>query len=245
MQSWLRSARKPTRSRHRPSSSLRRIVLDLLLPQRCLVCGAGGAPLCAPCRARLPPLVPPLCRRCGAPTAWPVERCRECAGRRLAFASARAALCYDEDVRRLVGAWKEHGQRGLADEAAAVVAGLVARPAALLVTFVPADPGRRLQRGYHPAERLARALARRWALPSAPRLERAGGSRRQRGLTLPERRRNVRGAFRSAPVEGGIVLVDDVYTSGATANAAASALRAAGARRVEVVTFARAIRFAR
>jgi len=217
-------------------------VLELLLPQRCLVCGVGGTRLCAACRARLPPLTPPLCARCGAPTAWPVARCRECAGRRLAFASARAALPYDEDVRPLVRAWQEQGQRGLAEDAAAIVAEHVLRPAAALVTFVPPDPARRLRRGYHPAQRLAQALARRWELPCEPRLTRAGPSRRQRGLSLAERRRNVRAAFRSAPARGTVVLVDDVYTSGATANAAAATLRAAGAGRVEVVTFARAIR---
>ena len=217
-------------------------MLELLLPQRCLVCAAGGPPLCAACRARLPPLMPPLCARCGAPTAWPVARCRECAGRRLAFASARAAVRYDEDVRRLVRAWKEQGQRGLAEDAAAIVTDVVARPDVLLVTFVPPDPGRRLRRGYHPAQRLAQALARRWELPCEARLVRSGAARRQRGLSLAERRRNVSKAFRSAPVRGAVVLVDDVYTSGATANAAASALRAAGASRIEVVSFARAIR---
>ena len=217
-------------------------MLELLLPQRCLVCGAGGSPLCRACRARLPPLTPPLCARCGAPTAWPVARCRECSGRRLAFARATAAFAYAGPARPFVRAWKEQGQRGLAEDAAAVVADLVRQPAAALVTFVPPDPARRLRRGYHPAQRLAEALARRWQLPCEPRLERSGPSRRQRGLSLAERRRNVREAFRSAPVRGTIVLVDDVYTSGATANAAASALRSAGGSRVEVVTFARAIR---
>ena len=205
-------------------------MLDLLLPQRCLVCGAGGAQLCADCRGALPPLVPPLCERCGAPTAWPVRRCLECAGRRLAFASARAAAAYDADVRRLVAGWKERGLRRLAADAAAVVAERLPRPAADVLTYVPADGDRRRRRGHHPAERLALALAERWQLPCEPLLTRARPSRRQRGLPLAERRRTT------------IVLVDDVYTSGATASAAASALRAAGARRVEVVTFARVIR---
>jgi predicted amidophosphoribosyltransferase len=219
-------------------------VLDLLLPQRCLVCGGPGAQLCAGCRTRLPALEPPLCERCGAPTAWPVRRCRECAGRRLAFASARAAVAYDPAVRRLVAGWKERGLRRLADEAAAVVAERLARPEVELVTFVPADRDRRLGRGYHPAERLAAALAARCALPCAPLLERPGPSRRQRGLSLAERRRNVGGAFRArrAPMPTTVLLVDDVYTSGATASAAAAALRAAGAGRVEVATFARALR---
>jgi predicted amidophosphoribosyltransferase len=213
-------------------------MLDLLLPQRCLVCGCGGRQLCAACLARLPRLDPPLCARCGAPTAWPVRRCRECAGRRLAFATARAGVAYDDAVRQLVHAWKERGLRRLGDEAAE----LLPLPERGVVTFVPPDAVRRLQRGYHPAERLALAAAERWNLPSAPLLERTRASRRQRGLSLVERRRNVRSAFRAEPVKGAVVLVDDVYTSGATAHAAASALRAAGASRVDVVTFARAVR---
>jgi ComF family protein len=218
-------------------------VLDLLLPQRCLVCGAAGAQLCPGCRSRLPVLEPPLCERCGAPTVWPVRRCRECAGRRLAFASARAAVAYDESVRRLVAGWKERGLRRLAEDAAALVVERLSRPDVAVVTFVPADGRRCLVRGYHPAERLAVALARQWELPCEPLLERTRPSRRQRGLSLAERRRNVSGAFEAhAPVPARLLLVDDVYTSGATVNAASSALRARGARSVEVVTLARALR---
>jgi competence protein ComFC len=218
-------------------------VLELLLPRRCLVCGASGTQLCASCRDGLPALAPPLCERCGAPTAWPVRRCRECAGRRLAFASARAAVAYDETVRGLVAAWKEQGLRRLAEHAAEVVAEHVPRPGAAALTFVPADPGRSAERGHHPAERLARALAAGWQLPCEPLLLRSGKARRQRGLSLAERRRNAAGAFSARrPVPGAVVLVDDVYTSGATVSAAAAALLAAGARRVDVVTFARTIR---
>lgn len=221
-------------------------MLDLLLPQRCLVCGTSGAQLCARCRGRLPVLEPPLCARCGAPTVWPVRRCRECAGRRLAFATARSAVAYDDAVRRLVAGWKERGLRGLGDDAAALVAERLVRPDVTLVTFVPADGDRRLARGHHPAERLAAALAEHWGLPCTPLLERAGRSRRQRGLTLAERRRNVADAFRPVrPVSPAVLLIDDVYTSGATVHAAASALRAGGARTVEVATFARAIRDSR
>ncbi|HET7567604.1 MAG TPA: double zinc ribbon domain-containing protein [Gaiellaceae bacterium] len=218
-------------------------MLDLLLPQRCLVCGRGGRQLCPPCRAALPWLLPPLCERCGAPTAWPVRRCRECAGRRLAFASARAAVGYDDAARRLVHGWKERALRGLAAEAAALVTERLPRPDGVaLVSFVPSDRDRRLERGHNPAERLARELGARWELPVAPLLERTRRGR-QRGASLAARRRNVRRAFRAVgPAPARVLLVDDVYTTGATASAAASALRAAGARRVEVVTFARALR---
>jgi predicted amidophosphoribosyltransferase len=116
-------------------------------------------------------------------------------------------------------------------------------PEAAGLAFVPPDDERRLQRGFHPAERLARELGKRWGLPVTPLLVRKGASRRQRGLTLRERRRNVKQAFRAVGTPPPrIVLVDDVYTSGATAAAAASALRKEGARRVDVVTFARAVR---
>jgi predicted amidophosphoribosyltransferase len=218
-------------------------LLDLLLPMRCAVCGASGDQLCAPCREGLPRLEPPFCVRCGAPTAWPVERCRECSGRRLAFASARAAVAYDDAVRRLVRAWKERGLRRLAVEAAEVVADVLAPPSSNVLTFVPPDRARSLHRGHHPPERLAHELGERWSLPVLPLVVRTRPAPRQRGLTLADRRRNVAGAFAPASAAPrAVALVDDVYTSGATAAAAASALRKAGVRRVEVVTFARVVR---
>jgi predicted amidophosphoribosyltransferase len=217
------------------------VLLELLLPQRCVVCGRGGRQLCAWCREELPRIEPPLCARCGAPTAWPVERCRECAGRRLAFATARAAVGYDDSARRLVHAWKERGLRRLAAEAAELVAERLPSPAVETLTFVPSDRGRRLERGHNPAERLALELAALWELPCLPLLERTRGGR-QRGSSVTERR-TVRGAFRashSAPRT--VAVIDDVYTTGATASAVASALRKAGAGRVEAIAFARALR---
>ena len=218
-------------------------LLDLILPVRCVVCDAAGEQLCRACCDALPRLGPPLCDRCGAPTAWPVARCRECSGRRLAFASARAAVAYDERVRRLVRSWKERGLRTLAAPAADAVADTLPPPGATALTFVLPDRGRGLERGHHPPERLARELGERWSLPVLRLLGRTRPVPRQRGLSLADRRRNVAGAFapaRESPTR--VVLVDDVYTSGSTASAAASALRKAGARRVEVVTFARVVR---
>jgi predicted amidophosphoribosyltransferase len=211
------------------------VVLDLLLPRRCVACGDAGALLCDACRLALPRLRPPLCALCGAPVAWPVERCRECAGRRLAFASARAAVPYDDDVRRFVRRWKEGGLRSLAAEAAQVVVDRVPRPEADLVTFVPPDVWRARRRGHHPAEQLARALAERWQLPCAALL-RATAVQRQRDLSRAERQRNP--AFRAVATVPSAVLVDDVYTTGATVSAAAHALGGA----VHVVTFARTTR---
>jgi predicted amidophosphoribosyltransferase len=156
---------------------------------------------------------------------------------------ARSAIVYDANARTLVRVWKEHGRKRLAAEAAALVAEVVSQPDVDVLTFVPGDPERALQRGRVAPAALADALSAHWATPATGLLRRTKSLQRQRGLGLAERRRNVRG---SVVVEGevprSVCLVDDIYTSGATANACASALRKAGARQVEVVTLARAVR---
>ena len=218
-------------------------IINLLLPAKCVVCASGGEQLCGGCRESLPLLRPPFCERCGAPSAWPVARCRECSGRRLAFASARAAVEYDGGVRRFVSAWKERGLRRLAAEAAELVVGVVPPPRVAMLAFVPPDRERMLVRGHHPAERLAHELGARWGVPVRPLLAWTRAVPHQRGLSRAERRRNVAGALRpAARAPSRVGLVDDVYTSGATAAAGASALRKGGVRRVEVITFARVVR---
>src|SRR3990172_3465322 len=118
--------------------------------------------MCAPRRATVRALPGPArphraaCLRAG--------RCAECAGRRLAFARARAAIVYDEPARALVGTWKERGRRDLAALAAELVTAVVARPDVEALTFVPSDFERGLSRGHAPAERLAREPASRRGL---------------------------------------------------------------------------------
>jgi predicted amidophosphoribosyltransferase len=187
--------------------------------------------------------VPPSCSRCGAPTVWPVDRCRECSGRRLGFTTARAAVAYAGAARALVAAWKEHGLRRAAPLAAELVTEVVARPAADVITYIPADPERLLRRGYHPAERLAGSLGDLWGIEVTSLLVRTGSRERQAALSRTERLRNTRDAFLAvAAAPPRVLLVDDVYTTGATAAAGATALRRAGAGRVDVVTFARTVR---
>jgi predicted amidophosphoribosyltransferase len=218
-------------------------LVDLLLPERCVVCGRGEEGLlCPPCRAGLLRLRGTLCARCGAPTAWAVERCGECTGRRLAFASARGAVAYDATARALVVAWKERGLGRLGAVAADLVADVLSRPRADALTWVPADADRSRWRGVSTAQALASELAERWELPQVDLLRRTRRIRRQRGLSRELRRSNVRGGFDSAPAPRQVALIDDVYTTGATVDAVAYALKRAGALRVHVVTFARAVR---
>ena len=218
-------------------------VLTVLLPQRCAICRVPGDPLCTGCRTALVRVAPPLCDRCGAPGPWPLRRCAECTGRRLGFATARAAIVYDDRARALVGAWKERGRRDLAREAAQLVVESVRIPAADALAFVPGDLDRTLRRGHVTARGLAVELGERWELPVTELLRRSGRRAQQRGLPRARRRSNVAGAFAATigPPQH-VCLVDDVYTTGSTVAACARELRRAGARRVDVVCLARAIR---
>ena len=173
-----------------------------------------------------------------------MRRCAECIGRRLAFATARGALVYDDRARILVGAWKERARRDLTTVAADLVAATLPAPRVDVITFVPGDRDRGLRRGHTPAQLLAAELAVRWDVPARRLLHRRPGSTRQRDLPRARRRANVVGAFsvRRLGVPARVCLVDDVYTTGATVAACATELRRSGARRVDVVCLARAVR---
>ena len=219
-------------------------LFEVLVPSRCVSCGGPGPLFCESCLYRLVPLHAPVCARCGAPTAWPVERCRECAGRRIAFASARAGFVYADPARAFVRGWKERGARPLAAVAAELVAGRVPRPAADVIAYIPPDNDRSLRRGHQPAEALARELGRRWDVPVAPLLARRRRVARQTGLARDERRRNMRDAFVGASARAAAAWSSSTTSTRRVrpSSSAATALRAAGASRVDVVTFARAIR---
>jgi ComF family protein len=219
-------------------------LLDLLLPACCALCGRGGEPVCPACVRALPLLGGPACGRCGKPTVAAVADCRECRGRRLGFDAAVAAVAFEGRGRDLVLRFKDGGLRGLAATAAGLVATVCPAPQCDVLTWVPGDRWRTLRRGYHPARELAVGLADRWDVPSRPLLAAAPIRRPQRGLDHVGRRRNVRGAFRAARELDGarIVVVDDVFTTGATLSACAAALRKGGARSVAAVTLARVVR---
>ncbi len=214
---------------------------DLLAPQACALCLSGRLPLCARCLASMPLLTGPVCARCGEPADVPVRECRACRGRRTGFETARAAVDYSGRGRELVHRFKDGGLRGLAAHAAALVAVVIPQPQVDVLTWVPADRWRLIRRGYHPPQLLAQELGLRWGIECRAVLEPTHRRRPQRGLDPMARRANVRGAFRViAPSPPRVLLVDDVHTTGSTLTACCTALRAAGAERVDCITLARA-----
>jgi predicted amidophosphoribosyltransferase len=161
----------------------------------------------------------------------------------LAFASARAALVYEAGARAFVTSWKERGRRDLAALAADLVVATLPRPVADVISFVPGDRDRGLARGHAPAAALASELSVAWSIPLKALLHRRAGVGRQRDLPRAERRGNVARVFSARGTSPDrVCLVDDVYTTGSTATACATALRRAGAKRVDVICLARAVR---
>ena len=230
------------------SASLFDRLLSLVVPPLCAVCREpelSGTAVCPICEARLVPLPDPRCDRCGAPVAVPMARCPECRGRALTFRSAWAPFAYEATARRLVVALKARG----ATRAAGFMAGQIASrapPSLLQGTLVPVPehPARRRREGLNQAALLAQTLARTAGLPLARVLARRQGSTPQMGLARRARIANARDsvAVRRQPPAGRLLLIDDVYTTGATLDACARALAGAGAHDVAAVTFARAIR---
>jgi predicted amidophosphoribosyltransferase len=220
-------------------------VLSVLFPSRCAGCDARGAPWCVDCDEALAPLSPVRCERCGKPTRWPVARCRECSEGTHVFTRAWSAVAHEGPAATLLRHWKDQGLDLSGVAADVILRQLPQAPApGAVVVPVPADAGRARWRGVDGPAALAARLAAAWGLDlRRDLLVRAKATPPQRRLSAVQRRRNLAGAFtRSGWHAGPAILVDDVYTTGATANACSRVLAAAGAAPIVVVTFARALR---
>lgn len=224
-----------------------RWLLDFALPPRCPGCGEISTAVdlfCPVCWSALE-FLSGGCDGCGLPLAPGEEgSCTACTADRGPLHRMRAALAYG-DIPRSIAMRLKYGRK---IALARTMAGLMRRPLgelsqdALLVP-VPLHRWRLWSRGFNQSLLIARALGR----PFAPDLlRRTRATPRLKGLNPAERRRTVRNAFAvrdPAAVKGrDIILVDDVLTTGATAEACARALRQAGARQVELIAFARVLR---
>jgi ComF family protein len=229
--------------------------LDLVFPALCPACGAAlGAgrrdPLCGVCWTGIERIQYPRCVRCGAaPFDAAAElapvTCPACHEVPPAFDYARSAAQYRGRLREALHAFKFRGKRALAQALGDLVvevcgASVTAEVSALVP--VPLARDRARERGYNQAELLATRVGRRLDISVKPGwLRRVKATVPQSDLAAAERRANVRGAFGASRAAAGrhVVVIDDVFTTGATVEECARALHAAGAARVGVLTVAR------
>jgi ComF family protein len=224
-----------------------RLIADLALPPRCPGCGAiveADHRFCVTCWAGLDLLGGPGCALCNIPLEGPEGSiCAPCLASPPRHDGVRAAVAYG-DMARSVALKLKYGRRtGLATTAARTLARHVDGDGVLVP--VPLHRWRQWGRGFNQAALIARALARLSGHPvDDGLLIRRRATTPLKGLSGKQRADALRGAFRTTRrIEGGRVwLVDDVYTSGATANACAAALKRAGATEVVVLAWARVIR---
>ena len=238
-------------------SALAALVTDIVLPPQCLACAAPVAndgALCPLCWSRLRLIEQPLCQRLGIPLDYDAGEDAVSPGA-LAdsppFDRCRSVAVFDDVSRRLVYRLKYGDQIELADW----IGGWMARAAgpliddADLIMPIPLHRRRLWSRRYNQSALLATAIAKRAGHRSDMRaLRRVRATRQQVGLSANARLRNVQGVFdvpdssRNAVRDRRVLLVDDVYTTGATVKAAAQVLLRAGAEAVDVVVFARVVR---
>jgi predicted amidophosphoribosyltransferase len=218
-------------------------LIAIVAPPACVACrepvGRADELLCAGCLRALPWLRGRGCFRCGLPR----HRRGGCPAAGAAFARSWAPMAYDGPARALVQALKLRAALPVVDlMSAQMAATLPAELRAGAVVAVPPQRARRRSRGFDPAAALARAVAARLELPLAPVLSRTDRAARQTRAGRAARRAAGRIAVEAVgPAPALALLVDDVHTTGATLDACARALGAAGCRTVVAITYARTL----
>ena len=235
-------------------------LLELIFPPVCLVCERPGREvICASCREQFEFIAPPYCRRCGQPLPEGAKHnmvCGQCRQQLPRFDAARAVGLHTATLRKAVLRFKFQRRRLLAEPLAELLAACVQKeisdpeglPWESLTGLVPVVLHRRRRswRGFDQAVLLSRQLSELIAVPCLEQvLVRKKDTQPQIGLSPTQRRQNLQGAFKvtDAPAVAGevLLLIDDVYTTGSTMNAAASVLRKAGAQAVYALTITRAV----
>jgi ComF family protein len=220
------------------------MLLDLLFPPRCVGCRRAGEWLCRECLGQVGRVESPICARCGRPFRG-TGPCPACRDGRFALGQARSPYFFEGALQHAVYGLKYRGRRVLAGPLGRLLTDYLRGldwPAAAIVP-VPLNRQRERARGYNQSALLARALAAQAGWPLLEHgLVRWRNTRPQVGLAGAARQENVRGAFRweaPSPPPAQVLLLDDVYTTGATMEACAAALREAGAGEVRGLALAR------
>jgi ComF family protein len=222
--------------------------LDLLFPPRCAACQRSGSILCSPCMATIQPLLPPYCQHCNTPLDAS-GICKNCQYTPLRLNGLRVVSRYEGTLRACIHALKYAGNRRVAEPLGLLLAQAyrVYGLRADMIIPVPLHRERVQQRGYNQAVLLAQVCARHTNVPlNSSLVMRIRSTAPQVQLSVRERQSNVAGAFSCTPAQPKeglrgchILLIDDVCTTGATLEACAAPLFAAGAQAVWGLVLAR------
>ena len=220
----------------------------LLYPRRCPVCQEAveerGGRVCAVCRTKLPYVRMHFCQRCGKPLLLEEEEyCRDCRRKEHQFEKGRAPFLYDKVMQASIAGYKYGGRREYAAFYAEEILNRCAKDMlgwqGAVFLPIPLHSSRRRRRGFNQAELLAKELTKRSGIPTdAGVLVRRKKTRAQKELNDQERLTNLKDAFSvrkgRVPYQN-IILVDDIYTTGSTIDAAARVLKENGAEKVYFV----------
>lgn len=228
-------------------------LLDFVYPPHCGVCGGelnrGDGVICEACWRSLETIAPPFCQKCGLPLSSQNNLCSACEVREHMFSFARSYGLFDELFQKIIHLFKYRRKLSLTEPLSSLMTQMVKADLRFscleAVIPVPLHPVKRRARGFNQSELLAQNLSRAMGWPLLRgALLRAVNTPSQSKLSLKERMTNVRDAFwvkdPREVQDKRILLVDDVLTTGSTADACSSVLLAAGAIQVSVVTAARA-----
>lgn len=224
--------------------SVKHEITETLFPSdiKCIVCGREIRPnrygLCDECKLEINEN---YCLRCGRHKVGIGDYCGECADRSLHFDEARSAVNYEGNSKALVHRLKFGNAAYLAQVISQYLLDvlLLADWNADCITFVPLHKTGKRKRGYNQAELIARCLAERIDMPCVDLLEKNKRTPNQARLSGAQRMENIKGVFsvKTKPPER-IILIDDVLTTGSTADECSKVLKKAGALVVYVLTFA-------
>lgn len=216
-------------------------LISFFLPHQCVLCHGLTTrrwPLCPVCEQKLGRIGDPVCQRCGAPLISTDVTCMRCRQVEYSFDFARTLYMFAGDARRVILAYKSQSRTSLAGFfAAKLAASLEQYSEPLVLVPVPPRPGKIYTSGWDQVAIICRLLAKRYGFTVWSGLRRSRGGQQQKKLSATQRQLNMHGRFytRKLPPETCLLLIiDDIFTTGATVSACARVLKAAGAGRVGV-----------
>ena len=222
-------------------------ILNILYPRCCPVCQKilkdQSLLVCPECGKELRPISQPRCMRCGKPVKEEEEFCRDCAGKEREFFQGRGIYLYDSRMKASILRYKYDGRRQYGDFYARAMCLYaredVGRWKPDLIVPVPLHPRKKRMRGFNQAEYIADQVGEFFKIPVDKNLlKKVKETKSQKKMDAAQRRRNLKTAFAACERTDGktVLVIDDVYTTGSTVEAAAKCLKEAGAARVCFLT---------